>query len=330
MLALALALSLAGSRSAYVAVGASDLGPVEGIGRLVLDRAAQRLFVAHGNRVLVLDARSGRSLGEVQGAVGAAQGIGLSTLTGQGFTDDGRDGFAIAFDLRSFKVTKLISTPKGADAIVVEPVSGHVFVLAGGSRAISVIDPRNDTVVASINTGETVEDAVSDGRGRVFVSGSENRDVLRIDGQSNAVTARWLTPDCARPHGLAYDRANQRLFLGCSNSKLLVMDGRSGQVTTELAIGRDVDSVAFDSRHRRLFSASGADGDITVYQQVLPDKYRALAPFRTALGKQQLVVDPASGTVFVAVDDAEAPATPNERSKASSGTLRVLMFDPTR
>lgn len=175
-----------------------------------------------------------------------------------------------------------------------------------------------------------MEYAAADGRGLIYVAGNQNRDLLRIDARTNAVTARWPTPDCTSPHGLAYDVASRRLFMGCVNSKLMVVDATSGRVVTELAIGRGSDAVAFDPKRRRVFSSNGLDGTITVHQQRTPDTYEALAPVTTAVGGRTMDVDPATGRLFVAAAQTNPPATPGGRPRARPGTLRLLMFDPTR
>ena len=62
---------------------------------------------------------------------GGTHGSAISAATGQGFTDDGRNGLAIAYDLKTLKITKRIPADKDADAIAFDRASGHVFVIEG-------------------------------------------------------------------------------------------------------------------------------------------------------------------------------------------------------
>ena len=315
---------------AYVLAKSLPLGAPDRWDYVVVDRASGRVFVAHGDRVAVVDGRAGTLVGEVLGVAGGTHGTGISAATGQGFTDDGRAGVAVAFDLKTLKVTQTIPADKDADAIVTDAATGHVFVIEGDPGAITVIDPKSDGVVATIKAGEKMEYGAADGRGLVYVAGNENRDVLRIDARTNTVTARWPTPDCTSPHGLAYDAAGKRLFMGCVNSKMMVVDAISGRVVTELAIGRGNDAVAFDPKRRRVFSSNGLDGTITAYQQRTPDTYEALAPISTAVSGRTMDVDPATGRLFVAAAQTDPPATPGGRPRPRPGTLSLMMFDPTR
>ena len=314
----------------YRQVAAIPLGSPERWDYVVTDAPSGRVFVAHGDRVAVVDGRAGTLVGEVTGVAGGTHGTGVSAATGQGFTDDGQAGVAVAFDLKTLKVTKIIPADKDADAIVTDAATGHVFVIEGDPGAITVIDPKTDAVVATIKADEKMEYGAADGHGVVYVAGNEKRDLLRIDARTNTVTARWPTPECMSPHGLAYDVAGRRLFMGCVNSKLMVVDATSGRVVTELAIGRGSDAVAFDPKRRRVFSSNGADGTITVYQQRTPDTYEALAPVTTAVSGRTMDVDPATGRLFVAAAQTDPPATPGGRPRPRPGTLSLKMFDPIR
>ena len=204
LLAAAAAAAAAATASpAYIPAGAVPLGAPDRWDYVVVDRDSGRVYVAHGDRVTVVDGRKGAVIGEVQGIAGGTHGTGLSPETGQGFTDDGRNGLAIAFDLKTLKVVKQIPAGKDADAVAVDKASGDIFVVEGDAHAISVIDPETHSTIATIQVGEGLEYAASDNRGSLFVAGAEKKDLIKIDTRSHAVVARWPTPDCTSPHGLA-------------------------------------------------------------------------------------------------------------------------------
>ncbi len=314
---------------AYVPAGSVALGAPDRWDYVVFDPGSGRVYVAHGDRVAVIDGHAGTVTGEVTGIAGGTHGTGISTRTGQGFTDDGRNGLVVAFDLKTLQVTKSLPAGKDADAIAMDPLTGHVFVMHGDPRKVTVVDPANDTIVASIDAGEALEYGAADGEGFVYVSGAEKRDLLEIDTRTNAIVARWPTPDCASPHGMAVDPAAHRAFMGCVNAQLMVVDTRNGEIVAELPIGRGSDALAFDPGRKRVFSSNGVDGTITVYQEVTPDKYEALEPVTTAVTGRTMSVDPASGRLYVAAIETDPPATPGAPRQRRPGTLRLLMFDPT-
>ena len=313
---------------AYTLTKAVPLGAPDHWDYVVFDAPTHRVYIAHGDKLAVLDAQSGALVGQVEGIAGGTHGTGISAATGQGFTDDGRNGLAIAFDLTTLKVTKSIPADKDADAITVDNLTGHIFVIEGDPGAITVIDPKTDAVVATIKAGEKMEYATSDDRGFVYVAGVEKSDLLKIDARTNAVVARWPTPDCARPHGLALDKAGRRLFMGCVNSQMMVVDADSGRVVAELPIGRGSDAIAYDPKRKRVFSPNGVDGTLTIFQQTSPDAYRPLETFPTAVSGRTMAVDPASGRLYIVAADTDQSQAPGGRPRARPGTTHVMMFDP--
>lgn len=313
---------------AYTLAASIPLGAPDRWDYAVADPSGGRVYVAHGDRVAVVDAHKLTLVGEVQGIPGGTHGTAISTPTGQGFTDDGRNGQAIAFDLKSLAVTRRIPAAEDADSMTIDPVSGHVFVIEGDPGTITVVDPRSDTAVATIAVGEKMEYAATDGRGSLYVAGVAKRDLLRIDGRSNTVTARWPTPDCAAPHGLAIDAARRRVFVGCENQKLMVVDADSGRVVAELPIGRGNDAVAYDPVRRRVFASNGRDGTVSVFQQASADTYAPLDPILTQVSGRTMTVDPKTGDVFVPAAQLDPNSPPGGFPHAEPGTLKLLVFKP--
>ena len=62
---------------------------------MVHDGATQRVYVAHGDRVSVVDVKNAKVIGEVTGITGGTHGVGVSNATGKGYTDDGKGGLAV-------------------------------------------------------------------------------------------------------------------------------------------------------------------------------------------------------------------------------------------
>ncbi len=314
---------------AYKPAGAVPLSAPERWDYTVVDPDTGRVYVAHGDKVAVIDGRAGKLIGEVEGIAGGTHGVAISHATGQGFTDDGRNGQAVAFDLKTLKITKQIPADADADAIARDPVSGRVFIIEGDPGKITVIDPRTDAAVATINGGEKMEyGVVADGA--LFVAGEEKSDLIKIDLRTNAVLAHWPTPGCESPHGLAVDGSSHRAFIGCVNSKMMVVNTRTGKVVADLPIGRGNDAVALDPVRKRVFSSNGRDGTISVYRQVTPDRYELLETVTTQVSGRTMGLDPKTGRLFVPVAQFDPASPAGQRPRMLPGSMKVLMFDPVR
>lgn len=295
---------------------------------VVADAATARVYVAHGDRLTVLSVKSGAVVGQVEGMPGGTHGTAISTATGEGFTDDGEKAEAVAFDLKTLKVLRRIPAGDDADGIVRDPATGRVFLVEGDSGTMTVIDPKTDKVVATIKAGEKMEYLAADNAGHVYVAGEAKSDLLKIDARTATVVARWPTPDCKSPHGLAFDQAGQRVFVGCINAKMMVVDAQSGWVAAELPIGLGNDAVAFDPVRRRVFSSNGRDGTVSVFRQASPDKYEAMPTINTAVSGRTMAVDARSGRLFVVAADTDPSATPGGRPRIRPGTVRMMIYDP--
>ncbi len=321
-----LAASAAAKPAAYRLTKTVPLGAPDRWDYVVFDAASHRIYVAHGDRVAVVDGRDGAVIGDVAGIPGGTHGTAIAA--GKGFTDDGKAGEVVAFDLKTLKTTKHIPAADDADGVIVEPVTGHVFVMDGDSGKVTVIDPKTDAQITNIDLGGKLEAGVAAGDGRVFVEGAEKRELLVVDARANKVVARWPIPGCVSPHGIAFDAAGHRLFAACANAQMVVLNTDTGAAVATLPIGRGTDGAAWDPKRRLAFSSNGMDGNISVIAQKTPDTYEARAPIPTALSARTMAIDPASGRLYVVALDVTPATTAGARPTPKPGTLHLMFFDP--
>lgn len=306
------------------------LGPGVRWDYATFDPTSDRVYVAHGDRVTVVDATKASIVGEVTGLAGGAHGIAISAANGLGFTDDGEAGTVTAFDLSTFKPVRMLTAEKDADGIVLDPATGRIFVINGDSGSITVIDPNADAVLATIAIGAGLEAAVADGRGRLFVDGAEAHDIVVIDTRTMTVTAHYPMPDCERPHGIAIDAESRRIFSTCANKVMKVVDADNGRIVATLPIGMGNDGAAFDPV-RKLALSSNGDGTLTVVKEKSASDYAIVATVVTQRSARTIAMDEKTGRIFLPaaeVAQIDPPATPGGRPhltfKPDSMMLLVL------
>src|SRR5258706_11279426 len=219
-----------------VAIGAPDRWDL-----LTCDAASHRVYIAHGDRVTVVDGQTGKLIGHIGGYSGGTHGVAVVPGSGRGYTDEGRTGTADSFDLKTLKALKTVKADDDADAIAFDPASGHLFVIDSDPGKITVIDPKTDTVIATLDGGGKLEIGVADGSGKVYINGEEKQEILRVDAKTNTLDARWPIPSCNSPHGLAIDAKSRRLFASCENNLMVVIDADSGKQMAALPIGSRTD-----------------------------------------------------------------------------------------
>jgi YVTN family beta-propeller protein len=294
------------------------------------DAATDRLFVAHGTEITVVDTAAMRVAGRITGLSGAHD-VAL-VPGGHGYADSGKTGIVSVFDPATLRVIAKIPADDDAYAMVYDPPSGRVFVMNDDAGNITVIDSKTDHVTATIPVGAGLESAASDGQGRIYVNHPEQREVLRIDTARLQQDATWKVPQCQAPQGLALDPAAHRIFISCENAVLLVLDAGDGSVIADLPIGRGSDSVLFDPVRHRIYSPN-ADGTLSIIEARGLRDYRVLPPFVTAPGARTGALDRKTGRLFLVTADVAHQDPPKHPGGAPSyrfqpGTVKLLIYDP--
>jgi hypothetical protein len=300
---------------------------------LSFDAESHRVYIAHGDRVTVVDGRSGDLIGNVEGLPGGTHGVGVVPGSGRGYTDDGQAGVAASFDLKALKLLKTIKAEADADAIVFDPASGHVFVVDGDPGKITVLDPKTDTVITTLDGGAKLEIGTADGAGKVYINGEEKREVLRVDTRTNTIDARWPIPSCESPHGIAIDARSHRIFSSCENDLMVVIDADNGRQVAALPIGAHTDGAAFDPFTRRAFSSNG-DGTLSVIGEKSPNSFVSLGSVPTMLGARTMTLDPKTGRLYlvaadVKINESADPKDFRHRYSVVPGTAKLLFLDPS-
>jgi len=293
-----------------------------------IDRAARRLYVAHENQVDVLDIERGTVIGEIPGTEGA-HGIALAPGSGHGFVTNGDGGFVTVFDTSTLETITKVPAGKLPDSIVYDAGTRRVLAFNTMSRNATVIDATNNRVVGTIDLDGKPEFTVSDGKGTVFVDLVDKAVVARIDARKLAITDRWPVENCDRPTSMAIDKQSHRLFVGCRNFILAILDSTTGRKLTSLPIGDNVDTTAFDPTTRLIFSST-EDGNITVMHEDSPDKFRVVDTVPTQNGSKTMALDLESHRLFVPAGDVQKlpPANPGGKVKkrVTANTFSILVI----
>jgi len=264
---------------------------------LTFDPAGHRLFIARSTRVMVVDVASGQLSAEIVNTPGV-HGIALVPDAGQGYASNGRESTVTVFDLKDLHEIARIKVGDTPDAIVYDPFSKRVFTFNAKSKDTTAIDVATGKVAGTIPLGGKPEFSVSDGKGRMYVNNEDKSEIVEFDPQALKESHRWKLTGCESPSGLAMDRKNRRLFAGCDNKKMAVMNADTGAVITTLAIGDGVDANAFDPETMLAFSSNG-EGNLTVVHEDSPDKFTVVETVPTEKGARTMALDPETHKVYV-------------------------------
>ena len=293
----------------YHLIKTYKLGGDGGWDYLTFDTASNRLYISRSTHVIVIDADSGQPAGDIPDTPGV-HGIALAPEFGRGFVSNGRDGTVSVFDLSSLKVLNKIKVGENPDAILYDPASKRVFTFNGRSNDVTAIDAAKGEVVGTIKVDGKPEFAVSDAKGEIFVNIEDKSEIMALDPNKLDVKARWPLAPCEEPSGLAIDRKNRRLFSGCSNKVMAVVDADSGKVISTPAIGAGVDANAFDPETGLAFASCG-EGVLTVVHEDSADKFSVAENVPTKRGARTMALDPVKHRIFLVTAEFGPPPAPS-------------------
>jgi DNA-binding beta-propeller fold protein YncE len=274
------------------------LGGEGGWDYLKADPDSRRLYISRATHVIVIDMDSGKPVGDIPDTLGV-HGIALAPDLGRGFTSNGREGTVTIFDLKTLApISKVKSVGENPDAILFDPATKRVFTFNGRSRDSTALDAATGEIVGKIALNGKPEFAVSTGAGEIFVNLEDRSEVLKLDPKNLKVENRWSLAPCEEPSGLAMDIKNRRLFAGCDNKMMAIVNADTGKVITTLPIGDGVDANGFDPDNDLAFASCG-EGVLTAVSEETPDKFRVAQNVPTERGARTMTLDAKTHQIFL-------------------------------
>ena len=245
-----------------------------------VDSAAHQLYVSHGNSVVVVDLQKDAVMGEITNTPGV-HGLAPAPDLNRGLTTNGRENKASLVNLKTLQTILKADTGEGPDGMLYEPGKQEFYTLNGRGQSATVIDAKTGKVVATVELGGRPESAAADpDAGRVYDNLESKSEVAVIDTKTHKVVSTWPIAPGEGPSGMAIDTAHHRIFCGCHNGKMVMLDTTSGKVVADVPIGQGVDACAFDPGTQLAFASCG-DGTVTIAHEDGPDKLTVVQTLKT-------------------------------------------------
>lgn len=298
----------AAAGSVYQVVKTYKLGGEGGWDYLTADPEARRLYISRATHVVVIDLDSGNSIGEIADTPGV-HGIALAPDLGRGFVSNGHEGTVSIFDMKTLATIAKVKAGDNPDAILYDPFTRRVFTFNGHSHDSTAIDAAKGEVLGTIKLDGKPEFAVSDGNGEIFANIEDKSELVAIDPSKLDVKSKWPLAPCEEPSGLAIDRRHRRLFAGCDNKMMAIVNADTGKVVATPAIGEGVDATRFDEETELAFASCG-EGVLTVIREESPDKFSVLENVPTQPGARTMELDSKTHNVYLVTAKFGPPPAP--------------------
>jgi YVTN family beta-propeller protein len=300
-----------------------------------VDSTAHRLYVSHGNSVVVVDLGKDAVVGEITNTPGV-HGLAPAPELGRGLTTNGRESKASLVDLKTLQTILKADTGEGPDGMLYEPGKQEFYTFNGRSQSSTVIDAKTGKVVATVELGGRPESATADPEaGRVYDNIESKSEVAVIDTKTHEIVNRWPIAPGEEASGMAIDAAHHRIFCGCHNEKMVMIDTTTGKVVADVPIGQGVDANAFDPGTQLAFASCG-DGTVTIAHEDAPDKLTVVQTLTTERGARTMALDPNTHKIYLATAKFEAPAQGDNgggrrrRGRMVPGSFKVLVYGMER
>jgi DNA-binding beta-propeller fold protein YncE len=296
-----------------------------------VDSGAKRLYVTHGTQVVVIDMEKNTVVGTIAPTLGV-HGFAVAADLGKGFASNGRENKAAVVDLKTLQILSSIATGENPDAILYEPAHKEVYAFNGTGKSATVFDAVTGAVKTTIPLPGKPEFAVVDVKaGRIYNNIEDTSAVVVIDTATHKIVNTWPIAPGEEASGLAIDLAHHRLFIGCANSLMVMMDSTSGKVLGSVPIGEGVDANAFDPGTGYAF-ASSSDGTLTVASVDAAGKFSVVQKLATPQRTRTMTLDPVTHRLYAAAAEYKpgAPAAdgkPPARPAMVPGSFKVVVYE---
>jgi YVTN family beta-propeller protein len=293
---------------------------------LSVDSTARRLYISHASKVVVIDLDKNTVAGEIADTPGV-HGMAVAADLKRGFTTNGRENKSSVVDLETLKTLSKLDTGQNPDGMVYDPGRQEVYVFNGRSANATVIDAKAAKVVATVALGGKPEFATADPKaGRVYNNLEDKSEVVAIDTTKHEVVNRWPIAPGEGASGMAIDADHHRIFLGCGNKLMAMLDTTSGKVVATVPIGDGVDANAFDPGTQLAFASCG-DGTVTIAHEDSPDKLTVVQTLQTTRGARTMTIDPKTHRIYLGAASYITPAAGAKgRPQMVPGSFKVLVY----
>jgi len=300
---------------------------------LTIDSAAQRLYLSHATKVVVVDLTKNAVAGEITDTPGVHGLVAVPEFQ-SGFSTNGKENKSSVVNLATLKTISKIDTGESPDAVVYEPRHREVYVFNHRGNSVTVIDAKTSNVVATVSLGGEPEFAAIDSAAdRVYVNIEDKSEVVAIDAAKHEVVAHWPLAPGEEPSGIAFDAAHHRLFSTCHNKMMTMLDTQSGKVVGTTAIGTGVDGAAFDDATQLVFASCG-EGVTNIVKEETPEKLTVVQTLKTERGARTMAIDPKTHRIYLPTAQFQPAPSPSPgaspaRPMIVPDTLKLLVYGPS-
>lgn len=304
------------SAQTYKAVGEYKLPGSHAAG-IAVDAAGRRLFVAGDEGISVLNADTGARLGVIP-LKGATDVLLIPIKNGdesrasmEGFAAS--DGKVISFMLADMKVQSTSTLPAAGASSLCYDVDANTVEAVSAGGSIVTVDAASGKVLHSAKL-ETGAGQIACGTlNRVYVADTAANVIHVLNHETGKNEGDYSLMAGQKPSGLTLDTKGRRLFVGCEDGVIEVIDTDSGFAFIQLkgGTGPARGTFAWTPQGKGQWKAAAfvaqQDGTLTAVRMNAYVNYSIGGQYRLSSGLHSIAYDEQSHRLFLTADHAGAP-----------------------
>jgi hypothetical protein len=296
------------SSGPYKVLKTAKAGGEGGYDYIFADVKARRLYVPRGGqtgRLTVFNLDTLESVGTIPNV--SAGGATVDPKSHHGFSTTKP---VTMWDARTLKVIKTVDVEGRPDGILTDPYNARVWVLSHQPPHATIIDAKSGTVVKTLDLGGAPEQAVSNGKGIMYINITDKANIAVVDAKTLSVTAHYdMSSKGTGGSGLAFDAKNHILFAYYRQPSpvVVIVNADNGNIITTLPTGTGVDTVAFNPATMEAVSAENG-GTMTFIKENSPSDFTVEQTLQTMVGAKTLALDTKTNHLLTMAAEYGAPA----------------------
>jgi DNA-binding beta-propeller fold protein YncE len=303
----------------YKVLDTTQLMGSGGIDYVYADNDGRRVYVPRGTNTFVFDLDSYKYIGAITNISG--HGVAIDTASHHGFSSSKPVGM---FDTETMQKIKSIDVKGRPDGILLEPLTDRVYIFSHEAPSITVIDPKDGSVAGTVDVGGAMEQAQSDGQGKLYVDAEDEKKIAVVDVKTLKVITKYDLGDSAgEPGGLGLDVKNHILFAMCANPDVcVVLNVDTGKVLATLPLDGGTDGGGFNPATMEAWS-SQRNGTLTIIKESSPTNFVVEQTVQTKAGCKTSSLDTKNNRiVLICTERLSGAPMPAPMTNAPAGQRR--------
>jgi DNA-binding beta-propeller fold protein YncE len=289
-----------------------------------IDPATKRVYVTHGDTVVVADTVRGTATAPFSGIAKGHAAVPIPNGHLLAVTS-AHDNTVRLFDTETGKELARMAVGNDPDAAYYDTTLQRLVVVNAKGGTVSLVDPVARKVTGTITLKPGLEAAAHDGD-TLIVNNEDLNEVETADLRTGKAGPAVALTGCEGPTGLAFDPATGVAISACANHKAAIVDIRHHRLIGLLDIGAGPDTVLLDARRRVAFIPCGGDG--VLVQIALDGGVRVVRSIPTEPGARTAALDPETGIIYLPTADLAPPPASGGKPQPKPGTFHILVVAP--